>query len=146
MISGPRLQIWRGPTDNDGIKGWTDETWRPLNKWRAQGLDKLAVKTVSAKARRNKDGSVTFLFEHLGACAASDRAVRHRHSPHPAPSVHVQTAASGQFGGRGDKRSGVVIDSIAIIEVVGLSSGGQLKMGALSRTALKSWNAGVYCT
>ena len=23
LISGPRLQIWRGPTDNDGIKGWT---------------------------------------------------------------------------------------------------------------------------
>ena len=80
LISGPRLQIWRGPTDNDGIKGWTDETWRPLNKWRAQGLDKLALKTVSAKARRNKDGSITFLFEHLGTCAASDRAVRHQHS------------------------------------------------------------------
>jgi beta-galactosidase len=80
LISGPRLQIWRGPTDNDGIKGWTDQSWRPLNKWRAQGLDKLAVKTVSAKARRNKDGSITFLFEHLGACAASDRAIRHQHS------------------------------------------------------------------
>jgi len=80
LISGPQLQIWRGPTDNDGIKGWTDETWRPLNKWRAQGLDKLAVKTVLAKAKRHKDGRITLLFEHLGACAASDRAVRHQHS------------------------------------------------------------------
>jgi len=80
LVSGPQLQIWRGPTDNDGIKGWPHQTWRPLNKWRAQGLDKLAVKTVSAKARRNKDGSITLLFEHLGACAASDRAVRHQHS------------------------------------------------------------------
>jgi beta-galactosidase len=68
------LQIGRGPTDNDGI-----ERWRPLNKWRLQGLDKLAVKTVSAKARRNKDGSITLSFEHLGTCAASDRAVRHQH-------------------------------------------------------------------
>lgn len=72
LISGPRLQIWRGPTDNDGIKDWTDETWRPLSKWRALGLDKLAVKTVSAKARRNKDGSMTFFFEHLGACVQAD--------------------------------------------------------------------------
>ena len=90
LISGPRLQIWRGPTDNDGIKGWTDETWRPLNKWRAQGLDKLAVKTVSAKARRNKDGSITFLFEHLCACAASDRAVRHQHSYTISPDGRIQ--------------------------------------------------------
>jgi beta-galactosidase len=90
LISGPRLQIWRGPTDNDGIKGWTDETWRPLNKWRAQGLDKLAVKTVSAKARRNKDGSITFLFEHLGTCAASDRAVRHQHSYTISPDGRIQ--------------------------------------------------------
>jgi beta-galactosidase len=78
LISGPQLQIWRGPTDNDGIKGWTHEKWRPLNKWRAQGLDKLVVKAVSAKARRHKDGSITLLFEHLGACTASDRAVRHQ--------------------------------------------------------------------
>ena len=79
LVSGPRLQIWRGPTDNDGIKGWTHEAWRPLSKWRAQGLDKLAVQTVSAKARRNKDGSITLLFEHLAACAASEKALRHQH-------------------------------------------------------------------
>jgi beta-galactosidase len=80
LVSGPRLQIWRGPTDNDGIKGWTHQAWRPLNMWRAQGLDKLTVKAVLARARRNKDGSITLAFEHLGACAASDKAVRHQHS------------------------------------------------------------------
>jgi beta-galactosidase len=79
LTSGPHLQIWRGPTDNDGIKGWSHETWRPLNKWRAQGLDKLTVKAVSAKARRHPDGSITLLFEHMGACAASNKAVRHHH-------------------------------------------------------------------
>jgi beta-galactosidase len=91
FVSGPHLQIWRGPTDNDGIKGWTDQTWRPLNKWRAQGLDKLALKTVSAKARGNKDGSITFSFEHLGACAASDRAIRHQHTYTISPDgrIHV---------------------------------------------------------
>jgi beta-galactosidase len=90
LISGPRLQIWRGPTDNDGIKGWTDQTWRPLNKWRALGMDKLAVETVSAKARRNKDGSITLLFEDLAACAASDRAVRHQHSYTISPDGRIQ--------------------------------------------------------
>jgi beta-galactosidase len=90
LVSGPQLQIWRGPTDNDGIKGWPHQTWRPLNKWRAQGLDKLAVKTVSAKARPNKDGSITLRFEHLGACAASDRAVRHQHSYTISPDGRIQ--------------------------------------------------------
>jgi beta-galactosidase len=90
LVSGPQLQIWRGPTDNDGIKGWPHQTWRPLNKWRAQGLDKLDVKTVSAKARPNKDGSITLLFEHLGACAASDRAVRHQHSYTISPDGRIQ--------------------------------------------------------
>jgi beta-galactosidase len=53
-------------------------------------LDKLAVKAVSAKARRNKDGSITLLFEHLGACAASDRAVRHQHSYTISPDGSIQ--------------------------------------------------------
>ena len=79
LISGPQLQIWRGPTDNDGIKGWPHETWRPLSKWRAQGLDKLTVRLVSANVRRQKNGSIALLFEHIGACAASGRAVRHQH-------------------------------------------------------------------
>ncbi|MBV9107186.1 MAG: DUF4981 domain-containing protein [Verrucomicrobia bacterium] len=90
LVSGPQLQIWRGPTDNDGIKGRIDDTWRPLNKWRAQGLDKLAIKAVSAKARRHKDGSITLWFEHLGACAASDKALRHQHSYTIAPDGGIQ--------------------------------------------------------
>ncbi len=79
LVSGPRLQVWRGATDNDGIKLQTDPT-RPLGKWLAQGLDKLAVRCVSAriKRRRGEDGAITFSFEHVGACAASPRAVRHR--------------------------------------------------------------------
>ena len=90
LISGPQLQIWRGPTDNDGIKGWTDETWRPLNKWRAQGLDKLVVKVVSAKAKRHQDGNITLSFEHLASCAASDRAIRHQHSYLISPDGNIQ--------------------------------------------------------
>jgi len=90
LVSGPRLQIWRGPIDNDGIKGLPDQGGRPLGKWREMGLDKIELKTVSAKARRNKDGSITLLFEHLGACAASAKAVRHRHSYTLSPDGRIQ--------------------------------------------------------
>jgi beta-galactosidase len=77
LEAGPQLQIWRGAIDNDGIKGW-DEPWRVLGKWRAQELDKLTLKAVSTRAWANRDGSVTLTAEHLGACKASRKAVRHQ--------------------------------------------------------------------
>src|SRR6201999_2539216 len=77
LEAGPQLQVWRGATDNDGIKGW-DEAWRILGKWRAQELDKLTLKAVSTRATENRDGSVTLVAEHVGACKASRKAVRHQ--------------------------------------------------------------------
>ena len=77
LEAGPQLQIWRGATDNDGVKGW-DEAWRVLGKWRTQELDKLTLKATSTRATANRDGSVTLLTEHVGACKASRKAVRHQ--------------------------------------------------------------------
>jgi len=79
LVAGPRMQIWRGPTDNDGIKGWTGQGGKMLGKWRDADFDNLTIKPKSAKARRNKDGSVTLSFEHVGACTASHNAVLHKH-------------------------------------------------------------------
>lgn len=80
ISAGPRLQIWRGPTDNDGIKGWTGQTNKPLGRWLAAGLDRLTLQTASAKARRNQDGSVTLSFASIGACAIARQAINHRHT------------------------------------------------------------------
>lgn len=76
LLAGPQLQVWRGPTDNDGIKGWKQD-WKPLGKWLKQGLDQLTLKTVKTKARPNRDGSVSLLVEHIASCAASKKAIRH---------------------------------------------------------------------
>jgi beta-galactosidase len=76
LIAGPQLQVWRGPTDNDGIKLWNDPN-KPLSKWQKQGLDQLVLKTVSVRDTPNRDGSVTHRVEQVGSCAASDKAVRH---------------------------------------------------------------------
>jgi beta-galactosidase len=89
LIAGPELQVWRGPTDNDGIKGWNVPN-HVLSKWRAQGLDRFTVKPVSAKAVRNRDGSVTLTLEHIGACDASLRAVRHLHTYAIAPDGRIR--------------------------------------------------------
>lgn len=78
FAAAPRLQVWRGPTDNDGIKGWTGQDYKSLGKWLAAGLDQLTVSPAATKARRNKDGSVTLTLEHIGSCKASERAIAHK--------------------------------------------------------------------
>ena len=79
LLSGPRLQVWRAATDNDGIKGWTGQDNKPLGRWLKAGLDRLQLRASTPKARVLKNGSVELTLGHVGACAASEAAVRHRH-------------------------------------------------------------------
>ncbi len=44
ILWGPRLNVWRAATDNDGLKLLTDRGWeklKPLARWLALGLDHL---------------------------------------------------------------------------------------------------------
>ena len=44
MISqGPRLNIWRAPLDNDGIKGRKNQTGKALGRWLAAGLNNPTI-------------------------------------------------------------------------------------------------------
>ena len=80
LIAGPELQVWRAPTDNDGIKGHND-SWRILAKWREQGLDRAEIVAAPiAGLRTNRDGTVSFVLEHTVRCAASPKAVVLRHA------------------------------------------------------------------
>ncbi|XHR27510.1 MAG: glycoside hydrolase family 2 TIM barrel-domain containing protein [Chthoniobacteraceae bacterium] len=74
LTAGPELQIWRGPTDNDGVKGWQD-AWRALGKWRTQGLDQAVLSAAPAKIKARRDGTVELTLEHAISCAAAKRAV-----------------------------------------------------------------------
>ena len=42
ITRGPRLNIWRAPTDNDGIKGRDNQTGKALGRWRALGIEHLS--------------------------------------------------------------------------------------------------------
>lgn len=42
-LAFPRLQIFRGPTDNDGIKGWTGQQDKPLGAWLKAGYDNVSL-------------------------------------------------------------------------------------------------------
>ncbi len=80
LLSGPRLQLWRGATDNDGIKGWSGQETKMLGQWLAAGFNKITLHPSVPKAKKNKDGTVMLSLEHLASCQASEKAVRHRHS------------------------------------------------------------------
>jgi beta-galactosidase len=77
ITAGPRLQIWRGPTDNDGIKGLARRRSGVLNPWLAAGLDRLTLGQGQITVREI-DGVITIDLVRTAACAVSPTAVIHR--------------------------------------------------------------------
>jgi beta-galactosidase len=78
LISGPRLQIWRGPTDNDGIKGWTNQTWRPLNMvrtWSIRELQRSETCRSCRSVRKHRHGSIRSLHHAAGTWQSHRRAL-----------------------------------------------------------------------
>ena len=49
---GPRLNLFRATTDNDGIRGWSGQDEKPMGMWLNAGFDRLSLikRTVSSKA------------------------------------------------------------------------------------------------
>ncbi len=54
LVSPMQLQIWRGATDNDGIKGWSGQDGKPLGRWLAAGLNELEFSCGELKIEDNR--------------------------------------------------------------------------------------------
>ncbi|MEO0055997.1 MAG: hypothetical protein RLZZ50_1944, partial [Verrucomicrobiota bacterium] len=66
LARSPLLQLWRGATDNDGVKLWSGQDGKALGRWQKLGLDRglehrVARFDVSSPA---KDGSVSVTLAH----------------------------------------------------------------------------------
>jgi len=79
----PRFDLWRAPTDNDGLKlflgrhdGWTDESTKPLGRWLAWGLDSLHRAPVDGSVRRRQD-AVVVTSRHKAWGANPARVITH---------------------------------------------------------------------
>jgi beta-galactosidase len=46
---GPLLNVWRAPTDNDGIKLQGGQEWKALPRWLALGLDRAQHRLISVR-------------------------------------------------------------------------------------------------
>jgi beta-galactosidase len=61
LLQGPLFNIWRGPLDNDGVKGkkeqWT-AAWKPLGRWVNAGYDQLSLTASQVSCRQQPAGIV----------------------------------------------------------------------------------------
>ena len=89
LVRGPLLQLWRGATDNDGIKLWSGQHGKALGRWQKLGLDRglehrVARFELSAPAA---DGSVTVTLAHQATTPSrldwKDALHTHRYTLHP---------------------------------------------------------------
>lgn len=58
----PQLNLWRGATDNDGIKAWTGQGNKPLGRWREAGLPDALLQIEDALIVK---GNTLTLTHHL---------------------------------------------------------------------------------
>jgi len=79
LLEGPRVNIWRAATDNDGIKCWTGQHKKPLGRWRDAGYDKLRITPAGVSARRGASGTVVVACRAVATGSDPRLKITHRH-------------------------------------------------------------------
>ncbi|MEO0586509.1 MAG: beta-galactosidase domain 4-containing protein, partial [Planctomycetota bacterium] len=87
VVASPALNLWRGPTSNDGVKGKPEQwhaDWKPLGRWCNAGLDKPThVDRASSRPEVVKAGKAVLDITDRWACTDREGATReilHRHT------------------------------------------------------------------
>ncbi len=79
LVVGPRLQVWRAATDNDGIKKWSGQGNKPLGKWLDAGLHQLRFDTPEV-AFTVKGKRVVVTISQIAYAASSSDGFEHVHT------------------------------------------------------------------
>jgi beta-galactosidase len=82
VVDGPRLQLWRAPTDNDGLPQVPSRRSGVLPRWLELGLDRVQLELVSARAR----GSAVELVHRASGLVTH----RQRYTLHATGELHVE--------------------------------------------------------
>ncbi len=95
IVSGPRLNLWRAPTDNDGVKAWSSHPGRALGRWLEWGLDEIELVSQGSTLRRRRHGGVCLVLHHIAfasgaATRRKDLRIEHRHSYEIAPNGEIE--------------------------------------------------------
>ncbi len=66
ILTGPAFDIWRAPTDNDGIKSWSGQEHKALGQWLAHDLNQMELTLNKIQPERGDNGSVIVYVEQTG--------------------------------------------------------------------------------
>lgn len=94
LNAAPLLNVWRAPTDNDGIKLWTSQHDKPLGRWQALGLPQVTSTLLKSSLTnsRSQGPAWTYHFQATGRGQPKDFLWHYRVSL-PAPNVLRLSAA-----------------------------------------------------
>ena len=88
IAAGPRLQIWRAATDNDGIKGMPKRRGNTLGEWLAAGFDQISIGPARIEASETNEG-VLVRIDQTASCAASRTAIAFRQAYRISPDGRI---------------------------------------------------------
>ena len=108
LFDGPRLQLWRAPTDNDGLPQVPSRQSGVLPRWLELGLDRLQPALVSARVA---GGAVELVHEAAGLVTH-----RHRYRLHASGDLYVENIVELAAELRDLPRVGTVLSLIPGLE------------------------------
>lgn len=77
LKSGPALNIWRAPTDNDGFKWRENEEHKMLAQWQKVGLDRLESRLERLTCNQPAPGALIIETVHVLQAGGIDAGFRH---------------------------------------------------------------------
>jgi beta-galactosidase len=79
LKAGPKLSIWRAPTDNDGVKWWDDPN-KALARWKAAGFDRLVMTTEKVAVKKKGASAVQIQVETKAVAEGCSAGFTHAHT------------------------------------------------------------------
>jgi beta-galactosidase len=83
ITRGPQLNVWRAPTDNDGLKLFAVVNWggaRLLTDCLAAGYDRMELAETKSQLKTARDGTHQFIIRQRWLCPGAKRFITHTHS------------------------------------------------------------------
>ncbi len=83
LTRGPQLNIWRAPTDNDGLKLFTVVNWggaKLLTEALKAGYDRIELSATKTALKTGRDGVPEFVIRQRWLCPGTKRFITHTHT------------------------------------------------------------------
>jgi len=83
ITRGPQLNVWRAPTDNDGLKLFAVVNWggaKMLTDCLTAGYDRLELAETKCEQQASRNGSSRFIIRQRWLCPGAKRTISHTHS------------------------------------------------------------------